>query len=263
MPADILTGPRLRLPDVTLVAATSVAISPTAAAVVRSLAQVEFGAALWLSDQPPPDVIADRVEWRPIARLNSRRDYSRFMLRDLADHIATSHVLCVQWDGFVLNAATWHPDFMDYDYIGAPWPHFGDVYSVGNGGFSLRSRKLLEACAGMAIDSDKAEDLMICRVWRPMLEREFGIRFAPSDLASRFAYERIPASGNTFGFHGVFNLVELINTDRLSEMVDQFETHLLEPKEHREVLIWALRNRRWRLAWQFLRRIARRSRTRT
>ena len=36
--------------------------------------------------------------------------------------------------------------FFDYDYIGAPWPN-NFVNRVGNGGFSLRSKKFLELTA--------------------------------------------------------------------------------------------------------------------
>ncbi|KAF4746198.1 hypothetical protein FOZ62_025133, partial [Perkinsus olseni] len=37
-------------------------------------------------------------------------------------------------------------DFLEYDYIGAPWKHRPLGLSVGNGGFSLRSRSLLMEC---------------------------------------------------------------------------------------------------------------------
>lgn len=255
MPADILTGPRLHLPDVTLVAVTSVAIEPTAAAISRSLAQVKFGAVLWLSDQPPPPSIAEAVQWCEIMRLGSRSDYSRFMLHDLHEHVATSHVLCIQWDGFVLDAVAWSPTFLDYDYIGAPWPQFDDGHIVGNGGFSLRSRKLLQSCVHLVRSSDEAEDIAICRTWRGVLEHDAGIRFAPPLLASRFAYERgAPTCGGTFGFHGVFNLVDLIAPAEFRRLLSMLELGLLARREHRELLHWALRRRQWRVAGQVLMR---------
>ena len=67
------------------------------------------------------------------------------MLQELHDHISTAHALCIQWDGYVLNAQAWDASFLDYDYIGSVWPQFGDGHRVGNGGFSLRSKRLLEA----------------------------------------------------------------------------------------------------------------------
>lgn len=257
MSAEVLTAQRLHLPDVTLLAATSVAIEPSAAAIHRSMAEVEFGATLWFSDQAPPAYIADRVEWREIARLNSRSAYSHFMLYDLPRHIATSHALCVQWDGFVLDAAAWSPDFLDYDYIGAPWPHFDDAHVVGNGGFSLRSSKLLQAVAALVRDVDEAEDIAICRTWRSALEQRAGIRFALPEIASRFAYERCSPSEKSFGFHGVFNLVDLLEPTALLGLISQLEPNLLAPNEQRELMNWALRHSQWRIAGQMLRRMGR------
>ena len=86
-----------------------------------------------------------------IGRLKSASEYSFFVLKALHEYVETQHCLLVQWDGFVTNANAWRPDFLAFDYIGAPWPQFSDGRNVGNGGFSLRSRKLLKACAAGGI----------------------------------------------------------------------------------------------------------------
>ena len=157
------------------------------------MAQARFGAVLLLSDRPPP-AEAEGIRWIQIPRLGSRAEYSRFMLRDLARHVTTSHALCVQWDGFVLDGGAWDPEFLDHDYIGAPWPHFGDGHNVGNGGFSLRSRRLLEACRDLPFDGTHAEDVMICRHWRPELERR-GLRFAPESGGAKIFVRANTARG--------------------------------------------------------------------
>lgn len=72
-------------------------------------------------------------------------DYSFFILKKLKHYIKTSHLLIVHWDGFIINPACWKDDFLCYDYLGAIWPQKGGRGIVGNGGFSLRSMKLLEA----------------------------------------------------------------------------------------------------------------------
>ncbi len=46
----------------------------------------------------------------------------------------------------------------------------------------------------------------ICRELRPVLEQKNAIRFAPVELAERFAFEHGAPPGPTFGFHGAFNL---------------------------------------------------------
>ena len=50
------------------------------------------------------------------------------------------------------------------------------------------------------------EDDLLCRRYRPELERA-GFRWASSDLALRFSFERTGFSGldQHFGYHGIFN----------------------------------------------------------
>jgi hypothetical protein len=216
--------------------------------------QADFGHVLLLSDQPLRGIAADKIEWRRIDRLTSRADYSRFMLQKLAAEIGTSHALCVQWDGFVLHGANWNPAFLDYDYIGAPWPHFRDGHNVGNGGFSLRSRRLLDACAGLPFDGEQAEDIMISRLCRPLLEQQ-GLRFAPEGLARQFAYERSRPSGREFGFHGAFNLVRYLSAKDALLLFRSLDRALLARNERWELLRWAILHGRARLAATMLRRL--------
>ena len=150
------------------------------------------------------------VPTTPIEPLAGIGDYSRFLSRRLIEHVATPYVLVFQWDGFVLDPSAWTDEFWDYDYIGAPWADGSAPPGrrVGNGGFSLRSRRLLEALQDPDLDFDLArpEDKVICRELRPELEEKHGIRFAPVELAERFAFEHAAPPGPVFGFHGEFNL---------------------------------------------------------
>ena len=249
MPARVLSQPgdhRIALPEVTLVAVSDVAISATARALAISQQGLRFADAMLLTSREPPPGL--RATSRRIEPINSRRAYSRFMTQDLHRHIGTSHALCVQWDGYVLDPARWDPVFLEYDYIGAPWPHFGDAMRVGNGGFSLRSRRLLEACATLDI-ANEAEDVAICRTHRRVLEQRFGLRFAPEDIARRFAFERAAARGDEFGFHGAFNMVGRMPSAELANVLAGLEPGLLNRREHGELLRQALRRGDLRLIW--------------
>jgi len=199
------------------------------------LIHANFGKALLLSDRPARGPLDARVEWRPIRPLQTRNDYSRFLLHDLVDHVDTSHALCVQWDGFVLDGNAWNPAFLDYDYVGAVWPHFRDNRNVGNGGFSLRSKRLLKAAANLPYAGSEAEDVLICRTFRPMLEA-LGIRFAPPEVAQLFAYERAAPTGQEFGFHGSFNLLRYLSGKQATRLFQSLEPHVLSRREHRELL---------------------------
>ena len=244
------------LPNVTLIAVTGVAVDATAEALAASLKQAAFGHALLLSHTPPSRGLDPHIERRPIEPLCSRAGYSRFMLHRLHEYVTTSHALCVQWDGFAINGGGWDPEFLDYDYVGPVWPHFTDGHNVGNGGFSLRSRKLLLATRSLPYDGRSAEDLLIGRTYRKSLERE-GIRFAPEAVARRFAYERTAPTGHEFGFHGAFNLVNFRSLDELLNLLKTLERQVLNHDEHKELLRWAVSRGYFKLAFQLVRRILR------
>ena len=125
-----------------------------------------------------------------------------------------------QWDGFVLDPDRWEDHFLDFDYIGAPWPQFHDGHDVGNGGFSLRSRKLLEACRDRRFIAEHPEDVSIGRTNRELLENGYGIAFADRAIAARFAFERSSPGTPAFGFHGIFNMVTAIGEDAFWEVYE-------------------------------------------
>lgn len=182
------------------------------------MTQARFGDALLFTDASNL-ALPDRVRRVEIARLTSSEAYSRFVLRELAPWIATSHCLIVQWDGFIVNPHLWDEGFLAYDYIGASWPQFTDEHDVGNGGFSLRSKRLLQACRSLAFRYDgEAEDLAICRTNRGMLEKEHALRFADRAVADRFAAERRSRVSDTFGFHGAFNLIDAVGPEAAGQI---------------------------------------------
>lgn len=202
---------RLALPQVTLCAATSVNVTATVRALEVSLAQVDFAACKLFTDVSvmPPHAGISVVS---IPRLGSSAAYSDFMLSQLVDHVDTSHCLVVQWDGHVLDAARWRTEFLDYDYIGASWPQFAEGRNVGNGGFSLRSRKLMKLCRNREFQAFHPEDIAIGRANRTWLENR-GMRFAPRALADLFAAERSGDLTASFGYHGVWNMPRAIGTE--------------------------------------------------
>jgi hypothetical protein len=224
-----MVAQRLALPEVTLCAATSVNLAATVSALRRCLEQVDFADCLLLTDASVAP--GSGIRTIPIPRLSSGRRYSEFVLTHLADFIETPHCLVVQWDGFVLDADQWDPSFLGFDYIGAPWPQFNDGRDVGNGGFSLRSRRLLEACRHPTFRIGHPEDVAIGRTNRTMLEERHGIRFASRDVADRFAFERTGPAESTFGFHGVFNMIPALGADafwELYESLDEKSSALLD-----------------------------------
>ena len=220
---------KLTLPNVTLLAATSVEIEEHQISLKISSQNIEFGAVKLLSSSLPEKKYSD-IEYISVAPMG-RTDANRFFMKDLHKYIETSHCLYVQGDSFVVNADLWKEEFLEFDYIGAPWPNKiqmdpnlvgspglpGPIpilnmkeNRVGTGGFSLRSRKLLKTISKINYDSlkfpIKNEDVIICHyLYKEMIDK--GIRFAPPKLAAQFSMEwnHLHLYGqdvnSVFGFH--------------------------------------------------------------
>src|SRR5512143_2546534 len=152
----------LELPGVTLVCADTLHPGLAARALARCCERVRFGRALFLTDDAPASLALPREgEVRRIAPLASRDAYSALMLKGLREHVETPHALVVQWDGYVVNPDAWTDEFLAHDYIGAPWYWAAEGSRVGNGGFSLRSRRLLDALADPSVVVEGNEDVTI------------------------------------------------------------------------------------------------------
>lgn len=247
---------KLSLPTVTLACVDTRHPDQAWWAIQRCLSLADIPATVFLApDGWTPPLADPRVSVRPIPALKSIQDYNRFMLRDLAEHIRTDHVLVMQWDGFISSPSLWHPDFLEWDYVGAPWYHGGSSGTVGNGGFSLRSRKLLTALLALAPDESEPEDVTICVKLRPLLESKFGIRFAPLEVAQRFACEYGPYRP-AFGFHGMLNFAHAMNAAELEQWLQAAPLDLLCSQHARKLIKTLMQNGRSEAALGLLRRRA-------
>ena len=175
-------------------------------------ADINFGEAKLLSHF---DIADSAIE--KIPKISSREEYSIFMVRDLANYFSKDFVLVAQWDGFVWHPELWDDEFLKYDYIGAPWypdqlqPGVPKHFIVGNGGFSLRSKRLQEFLRDNFDNLlwHKAEDVVISQFNRNYLEAN-GFKFAPLEVAEKFALENGPMR-QAFGVHA---RVKLINPNK-------------------------------------------------
>jgi hypothetical protein len=206
------------LPEVTLVCVDTRTPQLALQAIGRCTAAIRFGAVKLFTDRALLDTVPPEVSVIDL-HIDSVPAYSEFMLRGLRPHVSTSHCLVVQWDGYVVDAGRWDPAFLHWDYIGAPLRGIDGPRAVGNGGFSLRSRRLLDALAAPGIVIGHPEDVAICHDNRERLEQTHGIRFAPVEVATRFAYERLAPPGPTFGFHGLFNFHRVMTMPQLRDLL--------------------------------------------
>lgn len=210
-------------------------VVPTWKALNYSLHQIPFQNALFLvpynEHYKTSEINGLRVIELPPMDFQS---FNKFMMKDFNSYIKTPYVLIVQHDGFIIDSTKWDDKYFQYDYVGAPWyvnpsdniPVDFDN-RVGNGGFSLRSKKLLDLCpqiihnavyeklASMKIN----EDVIICRAMKWFFAMN-GCKFAEPEIAAKFSVEHpIPENPqfnknniltyNTFGFHGRHNVAAM------------------------------------------------------
>ncbi|CAF1399264.1 unnamed protein product, partial [Didymodactylos carnosus] len=119
------------------------------------------------------------------------QDFTNRLFTNLSfwQRIRSEKVLVFQYDSvFCSNSAHKIQDYLQWDYVGAPW--HSDLHApvpVGNGGFSLRSRsKTLELLKQMTYDSSLPED-----VWYAVHLPKVNASVAPEHIARTFSAESV------------------------------------------------------------------------
>lgn len=191
----------MEINDVTLICLTNKDFEGHKHAIDMSCMGLDFGAVKLIWDE----------------KCTSIDEWNRKIIQDLYKYVDTSHALLIHADGYVLNPDLWNPDWLQYDYIGAPFPlptddysyrdEEGEIQRVGNS-VSLRSKRLMERVAQFEWKpyyGNTNEDGFISVHHRKQLERE-GFKFAPLEVAVHFSKEHtIPENEglNTFMFHAI------------------------------------------------------------
>lgn len=186
-------------------------------AIDKCLSNVEFAKVVLITNL---DLVGKKradIEYVQAPPIKTTKDYSELLLTGIAQYVEGSHVLIIQWDSFVTHPQLWSDEFLQYDYIGPVWPHHPET-PVGNGGFSLRSKKLLQAIQKPGFVKKHPEDYCICVDNRDFLEQQ-GIKISPVSIAERFAVERTTWH-EAFGFHGFFNFGRILNDPELMAFIN-------------------------------------------
>ena len=213
---------KLQLPQVTLVAMTSVNVKATIQAMEYSMRGIDFGDAVLITHKKPFG-LPKTIRYSHTSKLTNIDDFNYKMVYELGDHIKTDYALIVHADGFVVHPEMWRDEFLDYDYIGAPWPLpkegdtttyrdiYGNICRVGNSA-GIRSKRLMDfpKKANVPWEGEYAygkmwfyEDGFICCKIRHLLEAE-GMRIAPLEVAKYYSHEQMisEVQGITpFAFH--------------------------------------------------------------
>jgi hypothetical protein len=195
--------------NITLVAVDCIHPDKAITAIQECTKHFMFGRVLLLSDK---DIEVPGGELVKIPAITSWQGYSQFCVTSLHKYITTPRLLIVQHDGFITNPELWSDEFLEWDYIGAPFQRIRTNFPVGmNGGFSLRSLKLMQWTAEIRRNHFQhfhPEDKAITEFYRCEAEIA-GFMFAPVELARTFA--GTDKKDYSFGFHQSKTIKKRIN----------------------------------------------------
>ena len=193
----------LKLPNITLICLTGLYydVEGHKKAIAKSCEGIEWGAVKVICDNA-----IDNVD-----------TWNKKIIYDLWQYVDTPYAFLFHADGHVINPELWNPEWLNYDYIGAPWPLPTDDYSyrtpdgeiirMGNS-VSLRSKLMMTLPTILDLEwksyyGNTHEDGFLCVHNRKKLE-EHGCKFAPLEVAKHFSKEHeIPENVGltTFAFH--------------------------------------------------------------
>jgi hypothetical protein len=211
---------RLQLSDTTLIAVDCVDLNRIIPVIDRCKTLCDFADVKLLTN-----IKTEYKHKVAIQPLTSLVHYSIFCLKELYKYVDTAHLLIVQHDGWILNPRKWNNDWLKYDYMGAI---FNQEDVMGAGGFSFRSKALMEAVSKKYPDFDGSEehaqklqagiayyeDGEIAIHQRKPLEAE-GFLFPSLTEAAQFCQGGNPSQHlfrtQPFGFHRPHRKVDIIN----------------------------------------------------
>lgn len=194
---------KINLPNVTLICMTNAKLVEHQRALDISSEKINFGA-VKLIHRPDIDTID---KW------------NKAMVYELGSYVDTEFAIVIHHDGYIINPELWNPDWLNYDYIGSPFPLPTDDFSyrdingviqrVGNS-VGLRSKKLMDLPSKIGMEWKPFhgfynEDGYISVNMRHVFEGH-GCKFAPLDVAVHFGREHdIPENIGlkTFLFHSL------------------------------------------------------------
>lgn len=193
---------KLNLDQTTLIAVDTLDVERALFGIEQCRRFAEFADVKLLTPLETDSPYAIRIGEREI--IDAGRSYSEFVYYRLADFVDTDFVLLCQWDGWIVDPTYFHPHFFNFDFVGNlyPWVIQDNPLRLrtgGNGGFSLRSRRLLKWSRENekllrlfhATHHYSCEDLMFSIVLYHRLRRD-GLSVAPAVVACRWGIQGLP-----------------------------------------------------------------------
>jgi hypothetical protein len=141
----------------------------------------------------------------PALSCSNSSSYSRLLASTrFWTSLRAKHILVFQTDSVLCSMSPWTiNDFLQYDYIGAPWIDRWYGMDIGNGGLSLRKTKtMIRITKAFRFNETENEDIYFARGLYGLAERDRSVEIPPVHVAAKFAYEagKLPRV-TSFGVH--------------------------------------------------------------
>ena len=165
-----------------------------------------------------------RISRLGVDDLNTRSYNQLKKSRDFWESVAAEHVLWLEPDCVLCRKGI--EDYLEFDYIGAPWPKnlaLSPNCRVGNGGLSLRRKSAMLEIAGAANPDAGlflAEDMFFCvNMTLCNLQQPNTFRLPTLEQASEFAVEGV-FNPRPLGLHKVW---KYLRPDQVVQLVSQID----------------------------------------
>lgn len=228
---------KLQLPTVTLVAIDCINAEKAIKVIEHCKSLCDFGDVKILTSIP-----IDYEHRVKIIPLNSLLAYSIFMLTRFSQYIETEHCLIVQCDGWILNPDSFDKEWLNLDYIGGLYMQY-DL--VGSGGFSLRSKKIMDHCSQIMPKWDgsqkDAERIQKGLSYYEDGEISLSSKFRQFNIASPEQAANFSQAGNRnpeyfrekpFGFHRTWQEIDfktgIVNSSDTSKDISVSYDHIIQ-----------------------------------
>lgn len=204
----------LDLSNVTLLFVETRAHDITKRVIDDCLMKANFGDVLIYSDQPAR-IPVPGARYELVPDFPNKRLAGQFYYAAAMEKVETDFALLMEWDAGIIDPINWKPEFLGYDYIGAPW-NTSDDMKVGNGGFTIMSKRFGHFLCRNRAAFPVCTDWDICRTRRPQINlRPENFTWAPYALAQDFSWELAPRSPVSFGWHGAFHWHATLDREEL------------------------------------------------
>lgn len=183
------------------------------------LKTIDFAEIVMVSTYKPKVEGIRHIQINPVTYI----EFNKWCLHEFGNYVNSDYGLRFEDDGFPLNPEFWDDEFLNYDYVGAPCRTTDGIQyaqeQIGGGGFTLRSKRLVEYTKTIDYDNKTNEDTIISFYKRDEIV-SLGMKICPHTIARKFVVQNPLDESHTietsFGFHS--RVVHMNDAERILDL---------------------------------------------